>query len=74
MQATRGAAVGAVSIANEILKVKDDPREVVGIAGERVQGFGDVALSEDGVANFRGQTVDMLRVVTIFRVGGVAPS
>jgi hypothetical protein len=68
MQTARGRAKAAVSIAQEVLKVQDDPLEVIGIAREGVQGFRVVARVKDRLANFGRKAVDVLRVVTIFRV------
>ena len=72
MQAARGRAIGAVSVANEILKMQNDPPRVIEIAGERMQSLWRVAPTNDGAANFGRQAVNVLRVVTIFGVEAAA--
>lgn len=68
MQASRGGAIGIVSVAQEVLKVQDDSPQVIEINGEGVQSFGRAALVKDRVANLRRQAANVLRVVTIFRM------
>jgi hypothetical protein len=68
MQASRGGAIGIVSIAHEVLKVQDDSPQVIEINGEGVQSFGRAAPTKDGVANLGREAANVLRVVTIFCV------
>ena len=72
MQAPRVGAIGAVSVAHEILKMENDPLGVIEIAGERMQSLWRVAPTDDGAANFGRQAVNVLRVVTIFGVEAAA--
>ena len=51
MQAAGGRAIGAVSVAHEVLKMQNDPARVVRITGESVQGFRCVAHVIDRIAN-----------------------
>jgi hypothetical protein len=55
MQTARRGAKAAVSIADEVLKVQDDPLEAIGIAREGVQSFRVVALVKDRLANSGGR-------------------
>ena len=68
MQASRGGAIGIVSIAHEVLKVQDDSLQVIEINGEGVQSFQRAAPTKDGVANLRRKAANMLWVITIFRM------
>jgi len=68
MQASRGVAIGIVSIAHEVLEVQDDSLQVIEINGEGVQSFGGTAPTKDEVANLRREAANVLRVVTIFRM------
>ena len=68
MQAPRGGAIGAASIAIEVLKMQHDPFVAIEIPGEGVQSSRRTTFVEDGVTNFKGKTVNMLRVISILRV------
>jgi hypothetical protein len=65
---TPGGGACAVSIAHEMLKMQDDPLRVIRVACEGVQSFWGAAPVKDGVANLGRKAVNMLRIVTIFRV------
>jgi len=66
MQAAGRAAKRAAGVAVEMLKVQDDLLEIIGIAGEIMQGLGRTALVIDRVANLGRQAFDVLGVVAIF--------
>ena len=51
-----------------MLKMQNDPLRVIGIASEGVESFRLAASVKDGVANLGRKAVNMLRVVTIFRL------
>jgi len=72
MQAAGGIAIGAVSIAHEVLKMQDDPPRVVGITGEWVQSLRCAAPVIDRVANFGRKAVNVLGVVAILRAKSAA--
>ena len=67
MQASRGGAIGIVSIAHEVLIVQDDSIQVIEINGEEVQSFRLAAPMKYEVANLRRKAANVLRVITIFR-------
>ena len=66
LQAPRGAAIGAVPVTDEVLKVQHYPLRVIEIAREWVQSLWIVAFKQDGVADLGRQPGNVLRVVTIF--------
>ena len=66
MQAAGRAAKRAAGVAVEMLEMQDDLLEVIGIAGEIMQGLGRTTLVIDRVANLGRQAFDVLRVVAIF--------
>ena len=72
MQASRGGAIGIVSIAHEVLIVQDDSIQVIEINGEGVQSFRLAAPMKYEVANLRRKVANMLRVITVFSVIEVA--
>ena len=68
VQAPGGVAIAAISITHEMLKMQDDPFEVIGIASKGVQSFRRAAPVKDRVANLGRKAIYVLRVVAIFRV------
>jgi hypothetical protein len=68
MQAPRGGAIGAFSITQEVLKMQHYPFVAIEIPGEGVQSFRRTTFLEDGVTNFEGKIVNMLRVISILGV------
>ena len=69
MQAPRGSAIaGALSITHEVLKMQHYPFVAIEIPGEGVQSFWRTTFMEDGVTNFEGKIVNMLRIISILGV------
>ena len=68
VQTPQVGAIGALSITHEMLKMQDDPFEVIRIACEGVQSFRRAAPVKDRDANLGRKAFYVLRIVTIFRV------
>ena len=68
MQTSCRATMSLASVADEALKVQDNLLCAIAITSEGVKGFGRGASLMDGGANLRREAVDVLRIVSIFRM------
>jgi hypothetical protein len=68
VQTPQVGAIGALSITHEMLKMQDDPFEVIEIACEGVQGSRRAAPVKDAVTNVGRKAINVLRIVTVLRV------
>jgi hypothetical protein len=65
MQASPTPTISAISIAHEMLKMQNDPLQVIEIDSEGVESFRLGASVEDRVTNLGRKTIDVLEVVAI---------
>ena len=66
MQASGRTAKSVICTAVKMFEVQDDPLEVVGIAGERVQGLRRTAPVNNAAANLGWKAFDVLWIIAIF--------